>query len=72
MSSLHGPLCFASNGNTLYAVVTSGLGDTETIILAKSNTAPGSLAAASWTTVATTLQKTLTTVTGYYMDRDVV
>ncbi|KAF9322797.1 hypothetical protein BG006_002045, partial [Podila minutissima] len=72
MSSLHGPLCVASNGNTLYAVVTSGMGDPETIILAKSNTAPGSLATVSWTTVATTLQKTLTTITGHYMDRDVV
>lgn len=72
MSSLNGPLCVASNGNTLYAVVNSGLGESEAIILAKSNTAPGSLAAVSWTTVATTLQKTLTTVTGYYMNRDVV
>ncbi|KAG0073829.1 hypothetical protein BGZ93_001886 [Podila epicladia] len=72
MTSVYGPLCVASNGNTLYAVATSGLGESEAIILVKSNTAPGSLAAVSWTTVATTLQKTLTTISGHSMSKEVV
>ncbi|KAG0084680.1 hypothetical protein BGZ92_009679, partial [Podila epicladia] len=63
------PYCVASNGNTLYAV--AGIGSTandETIILAKSNTAPGSLAALSWTAVGSTFQNTLNTFPGNGMD----
>ncbi|KAG0291610.1 hypothetical protein BGZ96_005040 [Linnemannia gamsii] len=66
-----GPVCVASNGNTLYAVVTSGYGDSEVVILARSNVAPSSLDALTWTAVASTYQKTLTTISGISMDTNV-
>lgn len=68
----NGPYCVASNGNTLYAVASSGGTADETVILAKSNTAPSSLAALSWTAVASTSQNTLNTVPGSAMDKSVV
>ncbi|KAF9287747.1 hypothetical protein BGZ74_001027, partial [Mortierella antarctica] len=68
----NGPYCVASNGNTLYAVASSGGTADETVILAKSNTAPSSLAALSWTAVASTSQNTLNTVPGRAMDNNVV
>lgn len=67
-----GPVCVASNGNTLYAVVTSGYGDSEVVILARSNVAPSSLDALTWTAIASTYQKTLTTISGISMDTNVV
>ncbi|KAF9323015.1 hypothetical protein BG006_001848 [Podila minutissima] len=66
-----GPLCVASNGVTLYVVASSGSGDNETIILAQSNGAPTSLANLSWTIIATTPQKTLSTPPGLAMDGQV-
>ncbi|KAG0276059.1 hypothetical protein BGZ95_008050 [Linnemannia exigua] len=58
------PVCVASNGNTLYAVISSGYGDSEVVILARSNVAPSSLEALTWTAIASTYQKSLTTISG--------
>ncbi|KAF9303928.1 hypothetical protein BGZ74_002766 [Mortierella antarctica] len=63
MGAIDAPLCVASNGNTLYGVVTANSNKVdETVILVRSNTAPRSLEALSWTAIASTLQKSLTTV----------
>ncbi|KAG0063987.1 hypothetical protein BGZ89_009466 [Linnemannia elongata] len=66
------PFCVASNGNTLYAAVASSYGDTEQVILARSNVAPSSLDALTWTALASTYQKTLTTIPGSDMGKNVV
>ncbi|KAH7056175.1 hypothetical protein BKA57DRAFT_531876 [Linnemannia elongata] len=58
------PFCVASNGNTLYALISSGYGDSEIVILARSNVAPSSLDALTWTAIASTYQKSLTTISG--------
>ncbi|KAH7056176.1 hypothetical protein BKA57DRAFT_500527 [Linnemannia elongata] len=63
------PFCVASNGNTLYALISSGYGDSEIVILARSNVAPSSLDALTWTAIASTYQKSLTTVSGDSSDK---
>ncbi|KAG0011944.1 hypothetical protein BGZ82_002802, partial [Podila clonocystis] len=63
--SFLGPTCVASNGNTLYAFVNTGNGDTATITLAVSNTAPASLANLSWKVISTAPQKDLNTIGGF-------
>lgn len=72
MSVFDGPICVASNGNTLYSISTSGHGEKEVVILAQSNTAPDSLDALTWTAIAATYQKPLTVLPGNSMSNSMV